>query len=212
MRGGAVWQLVGLITRRSQVQILPPLPALDGEKAPRSLFRFRARVHAIAMCSRSATTRHSRAFAVAFRRSRTEIQRIMLDNRTRAHRALCCFRAAAFGGRSFRRHDGQGKRNRSTARTDRAIARSGIAGRRISAGARRRVAAHVHRRAADAGDERTVGIEDCEAVSREVSALLDVDDPISGHYTLEVSSPGVDRPLFTPAQFARFAARRRRSR
>ena len=55
------------------------------------------------------------------------------------------------------------------------------------------------------GAERPVGIEDCEAVSREVSAQLDVADPISGHYTLEVSSPGVDRPLFTPAQFARFA-------
>ena len=55
------------------------------------------------------------------------------------------------------------------------------------------------------GNERQVGIEDCEAVSREVSAQLDVSDPISGHYTLEVSSPGVDRPLFTPAQFARFA-------
>jgi ribosome maturation factor RimP len=52
---------------------------------------------------------------------------------------------------------------------------------------------------------RMIGIEDCEAVSREVSALLDVEDPISGHYTLEVSSPGVDRPLFAPAQFARFA-------
>jgi ribosome maturation factor RimP len=57
---------------------------------------------------------------------------------------------------------------------------------------------------ADAGEERTVGIEDCEATSREVSAQLDVADPISAHYTLEVSSPGVDRPLFTAAQFARF--------
>jgi ribosome maturation factor RimP len=60
----------------------------------------------------------------------------------------------------------------------------------------------------DTGDDgaapRMVGIEDCESVSREVSAQLDVEDPISGHYTLEVSSPGVDRPLFTPAQFARF--------
>ncbi|MEO5828288.1 MAG: ribosome maturation factor RimP [Luteimonas sp.] len=54
------------------------------------------------------------------------------------------------------------------------------------------------------GDERTVGIEDCEATSREVSAQLDVADPISSHYTLEVSSPGVDRPLFTAAQFVRF--------
>ena len=41
-------------------------------------------------------------------------------------------------------------------------------------------------------------------MSREVSAQLDVEDPISGNYTLEVSSPGVDRLLFTPAHFARF--------
>ena len=54
------------------------------------------------------------------------------------------------------------------------------------------------------GEARMVGIEDCEAVSREVSAQMDVADPISGNYTLEVSSPGVDRPLFTPAQFERF--------
>ncbi len=51
---------------------------------------------------------------------------------------------------------------------------------------------------------RHVAIEDCEAVSREVSAVLDVNDPITSNYTLEVSSPGIDRPLFTPAQFARF--------
>jgi ribosome maturation factor RimP len=55
----------------------------------------------------------------------------------------------------------------------------------------------------DAAD-RTVTIEDCEAVSREVSAALDLNDPVSGRYTLEVSSPGLDRPLFAPAQFARF--------
>ena len=58
--------------------------------------------------------------------------------------------------------------------------------------------------ASDSETPRMVGIEDCEAVSREVSAQLDVEDPISGNYTLEVSSPGVDRPLFTPEQFARF--------
>jgi ribosome maturation factor RimP len=51
--------------------------------------------------------------------------------------------------------------------------------------------------------EAGVGIEDCEAVSREVSALLDVNDPIASEYTLEVSSPGIDRPLFGAAQFAR---------
>ena len=49
--------------------------------------------------------------------------------------------------------------------------------------------------------EDGVGIEDCEKVSRQVSALLDVEDPISGEYTLEVSSPGMDRPLFTAEQF-----------
>jgi ribosome maturation factor RimP len=52
--------------------------------------------------------------------------------------------------------------------------------------------------------DRHVTVEDCESVSREVSALMDLNDPISGHYTLEVSSPGFDRPLFTPAHFARF--------
>ncbi len=56
----------------------------------------------------------------------------------------------------------------------------------------------------ESGEARAVGIEECEQVSREVSAQLDVEDPISGHYTLEVSSPGLDRPLFTPAHFERF--------
>ena len=49
-----------------------------------------------------------------------------------------------------------------------------------------------------------IALEDCEKVSREVEALLDVEDPISGQYTLEISSPGVDRPLFTLAHFAQF--------
>ena len=49
-----------------------------------------------------------------------------------------------------------------------------------------------------------IAVEDCEKVSREVAALLDVEDPIPGHYNLEVSSPGLDRPLFTPDQYERF--------
>ncbi|MDM3871294.1 ribosome maturation factor RimP [Porticoccus sp. W117] len=49
-----------------------------------------------------------------------------------------------------------------------------------------------------------VGVEDCERVSRQVSSLLDVEDPISGEYTLEVSSPGADRPLYTLAQCEQF--------
>ena len=42
-------------------------------------------------------------------------------------------------------------------------------------------------------------------MSREVAALLDVEDPIPGHYNLEISSPGLDRPLFTLEQFDRFS-------
>lgn len=52
--------------------------------------------------------------------------------------------------------------------------------------------------------EGGVGIEHCEQVSRQVSAIMDVEDPISGEYRLEVSSPGWDRPLYTLEQFERF--------
>lgn len=48
-------------------------------------------------------------------------------------------------------------------------------------------------------------VEDCEKVSRQVSGVLDVEDPITNEYTLEVSSPGMDRPLFTLEQFAAHA-------
>lgn len=50
-----------------------------------------------------------------------------------------------------------------------------------------------------------IGVEDCEAVSRQVSAVLDVEDPIRRDYDLEVSSPGLDRKLVKPAHFDRFA-------
>ncbi len=53
-----------------------------------------------------------------------------------------------------------------------------------------------------------VGLEDCERVSRDVAALLDVEDPIPTAYTLEVSSPGFDRVLRTQAHFARFIGSR----
>jgi ribosome maturation factor RimP len=53
-----------------------------------------------------------------------------------------------------------------------------------------------------------IGVEDCERVSRELSALLDVEDPIAVPYTLEVSSPGADRILRTPAQYLRFVGQR----
>ena len=50
-----------------------------------------------------------------------------------------------------------------------------------------------------------IAIDDCERVSRAVSALLDVEDPVPGQYTLEVSSPGLERPLRTPEHFASYA-------
>lgn len=49
-----------------------------------------------------------------------------------------------------------------------------------------------------------VSADDCTRVSHQVSGLLDVDDPFQGRYTLEVSSPGIDRPLFTLGQCERF--------
>lgn len=53
-----------------------------------------------------------------------------------------------------------------------------------------------------------IRLEDCELVSRQLSAVLDVEDPIGGHYDLEVSSPGLDRPLFKAEHFSRFAGAR----
>ena len=52
-----------------------------------------------------------------------------------------------------------------------------------------------------------VTLDDCAEVSRDASAVLDVEDIIPHHYNLEVSSPGLDRPLRTPAEFARFAGK-----
>jgi ribosome maturation factor RimP len=54
-------------------------------------------------------------------------------------------------------------------------------------------------------DQVPILIEDCTAISRAVSALLDVEDPVPGRYELEVSSPGIDRPLTRPQDFERFA-------
>ena len=54
-------------------------------------------------------------------------------------------------------------------------------------------------------DAGTIAIEDCEAISHAVSAMLDVEDPISGNYTLEISSPGMGRPLTRPVDFERWA-------
>jgi ribosome maturation factor RimP len=53
--------------------------------------------------------------------------------------------------------------------------------------------------------ESGITLDDCQRVSHQVSGMLDVEDPIAGRYTLEVSSPGLDRPLFEAEHFIRFA-------
>jgi ribosome maturation factor RimP len=77
---------------------------------------------------------------------------------------------------------------------------------------RREATGHVVRvfidrpgRAATADD--SVSIEDCEQVNREISTILDVEDPLPFAYTLEVSSPGLDRPLRGVEDYRRFAGR-----
>jgi ribosome maturation factor RimP len=55
--------------------------------------------------------------------------------------------------------------------------------------------------------EESVSIEDCEQVSREIGTILDVEDPLPFAYTLEVSSPGLDRPLRGENDYRRFAGR-----
>lgn len=59
----------------------------------------------------------------------------------------------------------------------------------------------------DGEDERGVTIDDCARVSPEISAALDVDDPLTERYELRVSSPGLDRPIMSDVDFRRFAGR-----
>ena len=77
---------------------------------------------------------------------------------------------------------------------------------------RREASGHVVRIFIDrpgpsATPEESVSIEDCEQVNRELSTILDVEDPLPFAYTLEVSSPGLDRPLRGVDDYQRFAGR-----
>lgn len=77
---------------------------------------------------------------------------------------------------------------------------------------RREAQGHVIRVVIDrpgpsATPEESVSIEDCEQVNRELGTILDVEDPIPFAYTLEVSSPGLDRPLRGPDDYRRFTGR-----
>jgi ribosome maturation factor RimP len=78
---------------------------------------------------------------------------------------------------------------------------------------RRETSGHVVRVFIDrpgpaATPEESVSIEDCEQINREMSTILDVEDPLPFAYTLEVSSPGLDRPLRGEEDYRRFAGRR----
>jgi ribosome maturation factor RimP len=52
--------------------------------------------------------------------------------------------------------------------------------------------------------ENGIDVDDCAKVSRQVGSVFDVEDPVAGEYTLEVSSPGMDRPLYTKEQFEKY--------
>jgi ribosome maturation factor RimP len=66
----------------------------------------------------------------------------------------------------------------------------------------------IDRPGPSATPDESVSIEDCEQVTREMSAILDVEDPLPFAYTLEVSSPGLDRPLRSADDYRRFSGRR----
>ncbi len=76
---------------------------------------------------------------------------------------------------------------------------------RINGGAARTLQIMAERK-----DRAEMTVEDCAEISRAVSALLDVEDPIPGAFTLEVSSPGLDRPLVRLADYDRFSGREAR--
>jgi ribosome maturation factor RimP len=63
---------------------------------------------------------------------------------------------------------------------------------------------------AERDDEAPITVEDCAQISHSLSALLDIADPITGAYTLEISSPGIDRPLAKKEDYDRFAGREAR--
>jgi ribosome maturation factor RimP len=65
----------------------------------------------------------------------------------------------------------------------------------------------IDRPGRSATPEESVSIEDCEQVNREISTILDVEDPLPFAYVLEVSSPGLDRPLRDVADYRRFVGR-----
>lgn len=78
---------------------------------------------------------------------------------------------------------------------------------RVQVSGRQRVRLQIM---AERADDQPMMVDDCALLSRAVSAVLDVEDPISAAYTLEVSSPGIDRPLVQLADFDRFIGKEAR--
>ena len=78
--------------------------------------------------------------------------------------------------------------------------------RRESAGMVLRV--RIDRQGVEVAGKESVSVDDCAKVSRDLSAVLDVEAVVPGAYVLEVSSPGLDRPLRDAADYRRFAGRR----
>ena len=70
------------------------------------------------------------------------------------------------------------------------------------------VRVYIDRPGPASAPEESVSIVDCEQVSREISTILDIEDPLPAAYVLEVSSPGLDRPLRSADDYRRFAGRR----
>jgi hypothetical protein len=158
MRGGAVWQLVGLITRRSQVQILPPLPGLKKASS--------ARLFSWPHDGNAPTSSAGSGWPLA---------------------AIFCL---------WFLQEGMDKAQDIARLVESTISALGLELWGVEYAPRANNSL-VRLYIDHAGREVTV--DDCESVSREVSALFDVEDPINGHYTLEVSSPGLDRPFFKAA-------------
>ena len=106
-----------------------------------------------------------------------------------------------FGGHNLARQEGTVERVRSAARrvtADRGFELVDVEVKRAAGG--QLVRLYVDKPGG-------IGLDDLQSVSEEVSAILDAEDPIEGHYTLEVSSPGLDRPLRSEEDYRRFAGR-----
>ena len=114
--------------------------------------------------------------------------------------ALFCWRSAAFGRQMSR--SGMTVEERIAERIGPALEDMGFALVRVRLTSGQRLTLQVM---ADRLDGAPITVDECADISRAISAILDVEDPIDDAYRLEVSSPGIDRPLTRERDFERFA-------